>query len=121
MFWLVGCAPILGVASSAQLLPLVTTVLEDYRNHKCIRVKGLLKVQYTSVSLILLCINQVSTAVCLTGPTVLYGNVLPYLFDVTLHEHYLITSKWKNPDEESLQAIALMSDIGLYHNQLYVI
>ena len=42
--WMVGCAPVLGVVSSVHLMPLVTTVLEDYRNHKYTRVKGLLKV-----------------------------------------------------------------------------
>ena len=41
---MVGCAPVLGVVSSAHLMPLVTTILEDYRNHKYTRVKGLLKV-----------------------------------------------------------------------------
>ena len=43
-FWMVGCAPVLSVVSSAHLMPLMTTVLEDYRNHKYTRVKGLLKV-----------------------------------------------------------------------------
>jgi len=41
---LLGCATVLGVVSPAHIMPLVTTALEDYRNHKYIRVKGLLKV-----------------------------------------------------------------------------
>ena len=41
---MIGCAPILAVVSSAHVMPLVTTLLEDYRNHKYTRVKGLLKV-----------------------------------------------------------------------------
>ena len=55
---------------------------------------------------------------CLTGPAVLYGTVLPpQIFDMVIHEHYLITSGWKNDDEYSSQlqlAIMLMSEIGLY-------
>ena len=57
---------------------------------------------------------------CLTGPSVLYGSVLPHVFDITVYEHYLITSTMKNHDEESSQvqlAIALMSEIGLYNPQ----
>ena len=53
---------------------------------------------------------------CITGPAVLYGSILPYVFDVAVHEHYLITSTWKNPNEESTQlllAVTLMSEIGL--------
>ena len=52
-FWMIGCAPVLGVVSSAHLMPLITTVLEDYRNHKHTRVKGLLKVLlFLTISLV---------------------------------------------------------------------
>ena len=50
-YWMVGCAPILAVVSSAHVMPLVTTLLEDYRNHKHTRVKGLLKVFTISLHL----------------------------------------------------------------------
>jgi len=56
-----------------------------------------------------------------TGPAILYGGVLPYLLDVVVHEHYMITGNWKNKDKESDQderlkqqqlAISFMSEIG---------
>jgi len=68
--------------------------------------------------LILLCVDQVKTSIFLTGPAVLYGRVLPYIFDVTMHEHYLITSTWKDEDEQTSQlqlAITLMSEIGTHY------
>ena len=60
---------------------------------------------------------QVKTSTCVTGPAVLYGAVLPYLFDVVVHEHYMITGNWMNkdeqPNEEQQQlAISFMSEIG---------
>ncbi|XP_065886420.1 uncharacterized protein [Dysidea avara] len=98
---LFGCAPVLSVVSSDHLSPLVAAVLKDYTHHKHIHTKARLKVK---------------TSTCVTGPAVLYGAVLPYLFDVVVHEHYMITGNWMNkdeqPNEEQQQlAISFMSEI----------